>query len=63
MMHHHLPYRNVLLTVLALLMSFSWDSCARNPVTGKNQLMLMSAGQEQAMGDQTDPAIVAQFPL
>jgi predicted Zn-dependent protease len=63
MIHHHLPYRSLLLTGLIVLLSFSWDSCARNPVTGKNQLMLMSAGQEQAMGDQNDPAIVAQFGL
>lgn len=62
-MIHYLPYRSLLLTALVLLLSFSWDSCARNPVTGKNQLMLMSAGQEQALGDQNDPAIVAQFGL
>ncbi len=63
MIHHHLPYRTLLLTFLMVLLSFSWDSCARNPVTGKNQLMLMSTGQEQAIGDQNDPAIVAQFGL
>ena len=39
------------------------DSCAKNPVTGKNELMLMSKGQEVAMGQQSDPEIVAFFGL
>lgn len=63
MIRHNLPYRSLLLTVLVLMLSVFWDGCARNPVTGKKQLMLMSAGQEQALGDQNDPAIVAQFGL
>lgn len=45
--------------VLLLLM----DSCAKNPVTGKNDFMLMSKGQEVAMGQQSDPEIVAFFGL
>lgn len=39
------------------------DSCAKNPVTGRNELMLMSKGQEIAMGQQSDPEIVAFFGL
>ena len=39
------------------------DSCAKNPVTGKNELMLMSKDQEIAMGKQSDPDIVAFFGL
>jgi predicted Zn-dependent protease len=38
-------------------------SCARNPVTGKNDLMLMSESQEIAMGQQSDPEVVAFFGL
>src|SRR6187401_1308791 len=38
-------------------------SCAKNPVTGKNDLMLMSESQEIAMGQQSDPEVVAFFGL
>lgn len=38
-------------------------SCARNPVTGKKQVVLMSEQQEIAMGVQADPEIVASFGL
>ncbi|WP_194778272.1 M48 family metalloprotease [Pararhodonellum marinum] len=37
--------------------------CARNPVTGKRQLVLMSEAQEISMGKQSDPEIVAFFGL
>lgn len=56
-------YRSLLLTILVLSVSTTWDSCARNPVTGKKQFMLMSVGQEMAMGKQSDPSVVAQFGL
>ncbi|MEX2565442.1 MAG: M48 family metalloprotease [Cyclobacteriaceae bacterium] len=36
-------------------------SCARNPVTGKKQLVLMSEKQEISMGQQADPEILAFF--
>ncbi len=39
------------------------NSCARNPVTGKKQVVLMSEKQEIAMGKEADPQIVAQFGL
>lgn len=35
-------------------------SCARNPVTGKKEVMLMSESQEINMGKSYDPQIVAQ---
>src|SRR5688572_20487557 len=47
----------VLIAVLLL------DSCAKNPVTGRNELMLMSKDQEIAMGQQSDPEIVNFFGL
>ena len=40
-----------------------FNSCARNPVTGKRQVVLMSEAQEIAMGKEADPQIVAQFGL
>ena len=38
-------------------------NCARNPVTGKSQVVLMSEAQEIAMGDEADPQIIAQYGL
>jgi predicted Zn-dependent protease len=40
---------------------FLFDSCAKNPVTGKRDFMLMSEGQEVAMGQQSDPDIINFF--
>jgi predicted Zn-dependent protease len=39
------------------------SNCARNPVTGKRQIVTMSTEQELAMGKEADPQIVAQFGL
>lgn len=39
------------------------DSCSRNPVTGKSQIVFMSEAQEIAMGQEADPQIIAQFGL
>lgn len=39
------------------------DSCAKNPVTGKRDLMFISESQEIAMGKQADPEIVNAFGL
>src|SRR5215203_4182442 len=39
------------------------SNCARNPVTGKKQVVLMSEAQEIAMGKEADPQIVAQYGL
>src|SRR5688572_27470610 len=48
-------------SLIALLFLFS--TCARNPVTGKKQVVLMSEEQEIAMGKEADPQIVAQYGL
>ncbi|MET4075541.1 M48 family metalloprotease [Hymenobacter sp. UYCo722] len=37
--------------------------CAVNPVTGKKEVMLVSEGQELAMGAESDPAVIAQMGL
>lgn len=38
-------------------------SCAVNPVTGKKQVVFMTEGQEIAMGQQSDPEVIAFFGL
>ncbi len=48
-------------TFLFLFLGVYLFSCATNPVTGKSELMLLSRGQEVAMGEQSDPQIVAAF--
>ncbi len=53
---------------LTLILSLSLSAvllqnCARNPVTGKRQVVLMSEAQEIAMGQEADPQIVAQYGL
>lgn len=47
-------------TLLALLLFLG---CAKNPVTGKRDLMLLSESQEIAMGQQADPDIIRFFGL
>lgn len=39
------------------------SACAKNPVTGKKQLSLMSEKQEIALGSGADPGIVQEFGL
>ncbi|NVO30133.1 M48 family metalloprotease [Hymenobacter lapidiphilus] len=46
-----------------LLAGLLLTGCAVNPVTGKKEVMLVSEGQELAMGKESDPAIIAQFGL
>lgn len=53
-----LGFSSIIVIVFLLL-----DSCAKNPVTGKSELMLLSKDQEIAMGQQSDPEIVAFFGL
>ena len=38
-------------------------ACAVNPATGERQLMLVSEGQEIAMGSEADPQVMAQYGL
>lgn len=51
------------MAAIALLLYLLLNSCAKNPVTGKNDFMLMSKDQEVAMGQQSDPEIIAFFGL
>ncbi|MBT1700948.1 M48 family metalloprotease [Fulvivirgaceae bacterium PWU4] len=53
--------RTTPLAAIMLLVYLLFNSCAKNPVTGKNDFMLMSKEQEIAMGKQSDPEIKAFF--
>ena len=52
------PFRFLMknLTPLLAAGALLLTSCAVNPVTGKREVMLVSEGQEQAIGQQSDPA-------
>ncbi|MCC9166623.1 M48 family metalloprotease [Pontibacter harenae] len=50
-------------TLFAVSIALLFSSCAKNPVTGNREIMLMSESQEIALGQQSDPQIVAQFGL
>jgi predicted Zn-dependent protease len=52
--------RLVLISCLSACI-LAFNQCAKNPVTGKRQVVLMSEAQEIAMGQEADPQIVAQF--
>ena len=54
--------RTISLISFSILLLFL-SGCARNPVTGKRQLVLMSEKQEIAMGQEADPQIVATYGL
>ena len=47
------------LSIISIVLLFG--ACARNPVTGKKQLSLMSEKSEKALGVQSDPSVVASF--
>lgn len=51
------------ISILFILCCTLLLNCARNPVTGKKEFMLLSKDQEIAMGQQADPDIVASFGL
>ncbi|HYG01776.1 MAG TPA: M48 family metalloprotease [Chryseosolibacter sp.] len=52
-----------LLSWSLLLTIFLLHGCAKNPVTGKRDFMLMSESQEKALGAQSDPQIIATMGL
>lgn len=49
--------------LLAISLGAAFTQCARNPVTGKKQVVFMSEAQEIAMGQEADPQIIAQYGL
>ena len=55
--------KNIFPLIILSTFLLLFDSCARNPVTGKRQIVFMSEEQEIAMGKEADPQIVAQYGL
>ncbi len=56
--------KNALLKILSLTFTVLLIySCARNPVTGKRDFMLMSEKREIALGKQYDPSVLSTFGL
>lgn len=54
------PLHSLLFILSIILLTIA---CSRNPVTGKKELMLMSEKQEIALGQQSDPSVVAAYGL
>jgi predicted Zn-dependent protease len=50
-------------TAFAACAFFIFSECAKNPVTGNRQLVLMSEAQELEMGKSADPEIIQQYGL
>jgi predicted Zn-dependent protease len=55
--------KRMLMTGIVLISYLVLNSCAKNPVTGRNDFMLMSKEQEVAMGQQSDPEIKSFFGI
>lgn len=51
----------IYLSFAVAVLAFWAVSCAMNPVTGKKEFMLLSAGDELALGKQTDPEIIKSY--
>jgi predicted Zn-dependent protease len=53
-------FRLMKLSFLTVAFVF-FNQCARNPVTGKKQVILMSEAQESALGAESNPQIMAEY--
>src|SRR5437762_7433875 len=53
--------KKLILFVFILIVSGSPPGCARNPVTGKRQIVLVSESQEIAMGRESDPQVREEY--
>ena len=62
-MKRHHPALSATLLGSSLLLGFSLISCARNPVTGKNELSLVSESQEIEMGKEANQQTIQQIGL
>ncbi|HLO80895.1 MAG TPA: M48 family metalloprotease [Chitinophagaceae bacterium] len=49
--------------ISCLLATLVMGGCARNPVTGKKEIVTMSEEQEIQMGKEADPQVIAQYGL
>ncbi len=55
---HFYRFSKMMAFVVVLLV---FNQCSRNPVTGKKELSFMSEASELSLGQQSDPAIQAEF--
>ena len=55
-------FRKIKLSLLFILALIA-GSCSVNPVSGKKELSFMSESQEMAIGQESDPSVIAQFGL
>jgi predicted Zn-dependent protease len=53
--------KNIKYQYLLIAFVFFSIGCSKNPVTGKREIMLMSESQELALGQESDPSIVAIY--
>ncbi|MEZ0538842.1 M48 family metalloprotease [Fibrella arboris] len=58
-----MTYFPTLSRVLIVSIALTLTNCARNPVTGKRELSMMSTEQEIAIGKESHPSIVASMGL
>lgn len=54
-------WRNCVIAALAVLATNGLIGCAVNPVSGRSDFVMMSEGQEIAIGRDTHPKIIAQY--
>lgn len=55
------PLFSVFRAIILILAGLLVYTCARNPVTGKSQIMLISEEQEIKMGESYDPQVVSEM--
>src|SRR2546422_1816728 len=55
--------KKLILSLLVICMTAAATDCARNPVTGKRQIVLVSESQEIAMGQQSDPQVREEYGI
>ncbi len=55
------PLKRVALVALLFLLSPALTDCAKNPVTGKRQLALISESEEIAIGKESHPQVLAEY--
>ncbi len=57
----HKPWKRLVAVALLPLLPLALSDCAKNPVTGKRQLTLISESQEIAIGKESHPQVLAEY--
>src|SRR5438128_1273968 len=53
--------KKLILSLLVVCVAAAVTDCARNPVTGRREIVLVSESQEIAMGQQSDPQVREEY--